>query len=132
MTEELHFDIHQDHREWTSDLEMWMLDLKMWEEEIEALNNSLIYIGQAVEQHADGMQVHRTMLREHMERITKHEKDITYLPEGSDLDGELTEAHQQEARRHKVQRDAHERIKKFHHKVMVLTKELRKSLEVLE
>ncbi len=132
MKEKLHMDIHQDHRTWKSDLEMWTLDIRMWEEELKALNNSLVYIGQAVREHEEGLESHKLKLLEHKALINKHETDITYLPEGSRLDVELDVLHDKETANHANQAEVHERLKKFHHKIMVLTKELQKALEVID
>lgn len=132
MTEELHIGLHQDHRKWTSDLEMWAEDLKMWHEELEALNTSLIYIGRAVTEHEEALGSHENSLNGHRKMIVQHEKDITYLPEGSSLDNTLIEVHKKERENHKVQYAAHERLKKFHHRMMVLTKELKQALEVMD
>jgi predicted nucleic acid-binding Zn-ribbon protein len=124
-----HLQMHQEHRTWDSDLQMWSHDLKMWEEEIEALNSALQFINDAIKSHQEALMDHLKALVDHRDRINKHEVDIKYVRESSKLDGELLDMHKDETIQHEIQHRAHERIKKYHHTIMALTKGLKKSLE---
>lgn len=124
-----HLQIHHEHKLWDSDLQMWSLDLKMWNEESQALNHALAFINEAVKKHEEALAFHLKSLMEHQDKLHNHEKDITILVEGTPLDTKLQEEHADEAKRHEVYRDAHERLKRYHHMLMALTKGLKKALE---
>lgn len=129
MKKQDHLQIHQEHRSWDSDLEMWSLDLKMWDEEVEALDNALAFINEAVQKHEESLMDHLKSLVDHRERLNKHELDISVLIEGTSLDAKLLESHTTEAKHHEIYRHAHERLKRYHHTMMALTKGLKKALE---
>lgn len=124
-----HFQIHHEHRLWDSDLQMWSTDLKMWDEEIEALNSALDFIQEAVKKHEEALMDHLKSMMNHLDRLNQHEKDISILVEGTTLDDQLQDAHAYEAKQHEIHRHAHERLKRYHHTVMALTKGLKKALE---
>lgn len=124
-----HLKIHQDHRLWDSDLQMWSIDLKMWDEEAEALNRAQSYINEAITKHEEALMDHLKSLMDHRDRLNQHEKDITILVEGSPLDSKLLAEHVKEGKRHEIYRHAHERLKRYHHTIMALTKGLKKALE---
>lgn len=124
-----HLKIHQDHLKWKSDLEMWSLDLKMWEDEIKTLKDSLSFIEEAVKNHEDSLMDHIKSLMDHHEKLDHHEKDITFLIEGSTLDTKLVEYHDLEDIQHEINRNAHERLKRYHHTVVALTNGLKKAFE---
>ncbi|WP_350101366.1 hypothetical protein [Fulvivirga sp.] len=124
-----HLKIHQDHCRWESDLEMWSLDLKMWEEESEALNDTLSFITEAIKNHEESLMDHLKTLIDHRNKLNQHEKDITFLIEGTPLDDKLRESHTNEDKYHEIYRNAHERLKRYHHTLIALTKGLKKALE---
>lgn len=129
MNKHNHLKTHQDHGRWESDLEMWSLDLKMWEEEAVALNDALSFITEAVKKHEESLMDHLKTLMDHRDKLNQHEKDITYLIEGTPLDDKLMESHNLEDKQHEIYRNAHERLKRYHHTLIALTKGLKKALE---
>jgi hypothetical protein len=120
--------IHQEHTSWVSDLQMWSKDLRICYEEMEALKETLEFINDAVKSHEDGLMDHLKMLIDHSNKLNKHEREILYIVEGTGLDSKLTDLHKGEANHHDIYRDAHERLKKYHHTVMTRARSFKKSL----
>ena len=129
MESTTHLNMHRDHAIWQSDLSMWTHDLKMWEQEIEGLEQVLSFFEEAVRQHKITLVDHVRVLAEHKARLQRHEIDLSIVKEGTKLDLELSDEHEAEHLRHKEQRRAHERLKKYHHSVVTLSKSLKKALE---
>ena len=126
-----HLKIHKEHTNWVSDLQMWSLDLKMWEEEMDALKKTLQFINDAVKYHEEGLMDHLKMLIDHRNRLNQHERDIKFVVEGTGLDTKLSDLHKDEAYHHERYMEAHERLKKYHHKLMAMTRGLKKAIEAV-
>lgn len=123
-----HLQAHQDHRSWDSDIKMWSHDIKMWEQEVEALGDAVNFINKAIQNHEEALESHYQALVQHHDRLIKHEVDIKYVREGSLLDDQMLETHKDEGAEHEIQRLAHERLKRYHHTIMALTKTLKEAL----
>jgi hypothetical protein len=74
---------------------------------------------------------HLKMLIDHSNRLNQHERDIKFVVEGTSLDTKLSDMHHDEATHHEIYRDAHERLKRYHHEVMTITRGLKKTLEAV-
>lgn len=127
-----HLQIHRDHLAWESDIKMWSHDIKMWQQESDALEDALDFIHKAVSSHEDALTSHYNALVDHHNRLNQHEVDIKYVREGTLLDSGMLDLHKDEAAEHELQRKAHERLKRYHHTVMALTKSLQTALKSIE
>ena len=122
-----HIKVHQDHKAWESDIIMWQQDIKMWNQEADALQLALDYITAAVDKHVKGITEHESKIVSHREKLNRHELDLKYMDEGKLP--EVRHKHQEEAEIHLRQYEKHELLKRYHHKIMVLTKSLKETLE---
>ncbi|MCG8322646.1 MAG: hypothetical protein MI921_24310 [Cytophagales bacterium] len=121
--------MHQDHTVWESEIRMWQEDLKFWKKELNQLKEDLIVIASAAEKHLEATDHHEKSIAEHHSFLQKHETDLSILLENTGLDRELAARHLNEQQKHNLQKDAHERIKKYHHTIVALCKALRKAIE---
>lgn len=127
-----HLQLHQEHGKWDSDVKMWMEDIKIWKEEMVALTEALRFIEEAVHNHKSALKSHSDSILFHQNELQHHERDMRYVLEGSNIDRELLGDHQKEAARHALQFNAHERLKRYHHSVMTLTKSLKMAIASIE
>jgi hypothetical protein len=124
-----HISMHKDHAIWQSDISMWSHDLKMWEQEMESLEQVISLFEEALKQHKLTLLEHVRVLAEHRTRLDRHEIDLGLITEGSKIDQDLGKEHEAEAERHISQRRAHERLKRYHHSLITISKNLQKALE---
>lgn len=121
--------MHEDHVQWKSDMTMWQQDIRMWYQELEALRSALQSITKACNDHESGIDAHAHRIETFQNEIRQDELNLGMIePSGLPDLGEL-KLHQEKARQHAKQKDAHERLKKYHHHVMVVTKNMKKALE---
>jgi len=121
--------MHHDHVLWNSDIEMWHQDVSIWKQELEALKNAMISIELTIENHEKSIDAHLMTIDEHRKRLAKHDLDLALISPGSRSDMELADSHEDERGRHSIQKEAHERLKKYHHQTMVHVKSLKKALD---
>lgn len=129
MNTKNHLEMHHDHLFWKSEYGMWFDDLKIWQEELKELNDDLNQIRKAVNYHAESLESHKSAIFNHKLFADKHELDLSLLTEGSVANQELCESHEKEYEKHLAQKVAHEKIKKYHHTVLSVTKGLKKVIE---
>ena len=128
MNTKTHLELHNEHLLWKSDLNMWLSDLDIWEHEMGELLDNLRIIEKAIDRHVEAYQRHMRAITEHELDINKHELDLKLLAEGSEYDQRLNYDHQLQAQRHLLQKEAHQRLKKFHYNLAGLISKLRNSL----
>ena len=121
--------MHSDHRAWNSDIEMWSQDVRMWYQELEALRNAMEYIQNAFENHELGIDAHIRSINQHQDLLNKHELDLSLIKESDGFYEELEAVHKREAVKQNAQRAAHERLKRYHHQILVLVKGLKEALQ---
>ena len=124
-----HLSMHQEHRSWRQDNAFWVDDLKIWDKEIADLEKKLAYMQKAVQNHTQAYHKHRDLILEQGDRLDVHEKEMSLLVEGSSTDLAISPAHLDEGHRHEQLRSAHERLKKYHHQIIVVAKGLVKALD---
>lgn len=129
MQSKTHAELHHQHLQWKSDLEMWLTDLEIWEKEMSNLLDNLRIIEKAIHNHVDSYEKHQRAILEHELDINKHELDLTLLVEGSEYDERLNSEHQLHEQRHLLQKESHQRLKHYHYTLAGLINQLRRSLE---
>ncbi|MGB7347236.1 MAG: hypothetical protein WBD20_23640 [Pirellulaceae bacterium] len=123
---------HADHRYWQSDLDMWAEDVVYWKgEQADAL--------QELQQIAAEIREHGKALDDHNEKIVTlgtglhaHEKELAaFMQTGVEggMHEEFGSYHDRHAADHAQQRQAHERIKKHHHRAMAQVAILKAAME---
>lgn len=124
-----HFHMYQDHKLWKSESNMWLHDIANWDKESEHAVSELKQIIEDLHNHMSAYENHRKAIMEEIELLGKHEKDLVELEEGSETDIKLANYHYRIGEKHKNFQQAHERIKKYHHKMMALISSLKKAIE---
>ncbi|MEL7004472.1 MAG: hypothetical protein AAFN93_17325 [Bacteroidota bacterium] len=127
-----HTQMHEEHKVWTSDVNMRLHDIKIWEEELSALNSSMEIIRNRILDHEMLIGNHSKRLEYHKDLISEHDTTMVMLEEGSNLDEQLCESHDVGALRHEKLKSAHGKIKQYQRGVMVSVKDLRGTLEDFE
>lgn len=124
-----HLSMHQDHKVWRTENALWVDDLRMWDKEIDELTKQMEHIKQAVDNHVDAYHKHQEQILTQGNRLDQHEQEMAFLEEGSQTDNALIPDHSKENELHDKLRQAHERVKKYHHQVVVVVKGLTKALD---
>ena len=121
--------MHKDHLNWNSEVGMWEQDIRMWYQELESLGNALESIQAACEEHEKGLDAHLRAIREHSSSFQLDESYLAMIEPNTYPDNEVTAIHNEKSKHHQIHKDAHLRLKQYHHLVMVLTKQMKKVLE---
>jgi hypothetical protein len=124
-----HFDMHKDHIVWDSDCKIWLEDLDKWDFEIDEIQKNLKAVRRYLKYHNKSLKKHRETIMAHKEKEVSHEAMLSALEEHSPVDEAMAMDHQAETRFHFLQKDAHERLKKYHHQIAALTAGLKKAIE---
>jgi septal ring factor EnvC (AmiA/AmiB activator) len=122
--------MHSEHKQWESDIAMWKDDARMWQKELKQVQSELKELKERLSDHRKGLAEHVKALRKHARTSGGHEHALAEYEtggEGEDLIA-LAKSHGQEIDRHALVRDAHERIKKYHHTVLAEWSHFFKSL----
>ncbi len=80
-----------------------------------------------------GLKEHAKTIHQHQEQVVHHEQLIADLerserPASSEIEARMADGHDREAQHHAQMRDAHERLKRFHHRAMAQLSVVLKSL----
>ena len=123
---------HADHRYWQSELEMWREDVANWKHEqadalveLEQIANEIRENAKSLDEHDEKVIVLGTGLR-------AHEKELAELVKTgveTDMHDDFCSYHQRHSADHARQREAHERIKKHHHRAMAQVAMLKAAME---
>ena len=134
MTSITHETMHHEHRLWDSEIGAWRDDLRAFQHELSAAARELSQLEEAFKKHNMILQRHAASIRLDELEADAHEHALTEFEKGGE--GQelipLARKHLDEAARQDKQREAHEKLKRRHHEVMLrwraLWKALRKSL----
>ncbi|MEM6361473.1 MAG: hypothetical protein AAF731_15380 [Bacteroidota bacterium] len=97
--------------------------MKHRELELIALSEALVYINDVIKKHEEAILKYKKAICQHYWFVNKHETDLPLVSEReSELGEEMNRKHKDKAESHRLQMDAHERFKRYHHSVLVLTK----------
>jgi ribosome-binding ATPase YchF (GTP1/OBG family) len=131
MTTHTHSVLHADHRLWQEEIEMWQIDLEEWEKErVKLLAELEVALGAEV----SGLKNHAQTIEQQREKVLQHEQfladvDRSLRPISNEIEARLADAHDQEITNHARTREAHERLKRFHHRAMAKLSVVLKSLD---
>jgi len=112
--------LHSDHKHWRNEIKMWRDDLEEWkQEQAQLLSDIEIALGANVA----GLKEHAGSIGEHEKNVVHHEHFIaecerSATPPPRNVANLFTEDHEKEASKHAGIRQAHERIKRHHHRAM--------------
>jgi septal ring factor EnvC (AmiA/AmiB activator) len=122
--------MHGEHKQWEADIAMWRDDVRMWQKELKQVRSELKELKDRLSEHRKALAAHLRGLRKQTRTLGGHEHALAEYETGGvgeDLVA-LAKAHGQEIDRHTLQREAHERIKKYHHVVIAQWSHFFKSL----
>jgi len=116
MIDTLTRDMHVEHLNWQTDVSLWKDELDLWRKELARASDDLRRAEQALEGLAQSLDRHTLQLLKEEQEVRRHERAIALDTE--DGYGQLIPPpsnHTAEADRHRKARDAHERLKRYHH-----------------
>lgn len=117
MSENLHIQMHVDHTHWFSEGEFWRGDIRVWNTEIDQALRDVERLTAALRAQSEALHAHFEAIGKHEQEIRSHERSLAGYEKGGT--GEeliaLAKAHDKERELQAATRQAHERIKKFHH-----------------
>ncbi len=121
--------MHKDHINWVSEIEMWEQDIRMWYQELEALRNALTSIKEACEEHEKGLDAHLRSIKRQHGSVQLAESYLAMIEPGGYPDADLNTKHEEKRRLQIIHRDAHDRLKRYQHLIMILTRQMKNLLE---
>ncbi|HVK11432.1 MAG TPA: hypothetical protein VM597_21865 [Gemmataceae bacterium] len=125
MTSTLNQDLHADHRAWLADLSLWQDDVREWRAELGRALDDLRAAEGLLRAHAQGIDEHAVELDAEEEAVRQHECGIVLVERAGGLEAG---PHDDQAARHPRRREAHERLKKYHHTVLARVSLLLKAI----
>jgi hypothetical protein len=112
--------LHFDHKHWRNEILLWRDDLEEWrKEQARLLADIEIALGANVaglKEHAGSIGSHEGHLLQHEHSISECERASTPRPDA--VATIFTDDHEEEAKRQEQLRQAHERMKRYHHRSM--------------
>ncbi|MEX2286399.1 MAG: hypothetical protein WD648_04865 [Planctomycetaceae bacterium] len=119
MTTKTHAELHADHMHWRNEIKMWRDDIEEWKKEQAKLFCEMEI---ALGANAAGLKEHAGSVNRHEASIVHHEHFIAECERSTTSPGNagavLAEDHKKEVGKHDGLREAHERIKRYHHRAM--------------
>jgi hypothetical protein len=126
-----HLEMHEEHRYWLSEHALWRDDVSIWEEEARKAVEDLKKVEAALRDHEEALRSHAETLGREEARLRKHEHELAEFEKGTGGTNDLiamARGHQGEGDRHGELRQAHERIKRYHHTIIAQCALLLKAL----
>jgi hypothetical protein len=122
--------MHADHRTWAMALSQWQDDLALWHRELIQAGEELRQAGAVLDAHAGGLDSHARLLRREAEEVEDHEHLMACVARHqADHDRVAqTGGHDAEAARYARLREAHERLKRYHHQLLAKVSVLAKAV----
>jgi len=129
MIDTLTRDLHSEHRDWESDASLWKDELETWLKELSRASGDLRRAERALEAHAQVPDRHTLDLLPEERDVRRHERAMAQVAGGGRAQPVLPPGdHTAAAERHRKMRDAHERLKKYHHTVLARVAVLLKAI----
>lgn len=122
MTTALHSEMHQDHLVWKAESDLWCDEVDFWRTETDRMEQQLREMLELLGSHRDAMREHRAAIERRRESEDLHELQLALYEMGEaglELPG-LSKVHQQTAAEQVRQRDAHVRLRRYHHTLAAL------------
>ncbi|MFM7055931.1 MAG: hypothetical protein ACKO2P_03305 [Planctomycetota bacterium] len=122
MTTALHSEMHQDHLVWKSESGLWCDEVELWNTETDQMEQQLREMLELLGSHREALRDHRATIDRRRESEDLHELQLALYEMGEaglELPG-LAKVHQQTALEQVRQRDAHARLRRYHHTLATL------------
>ena len=130
VPDNLHQQMHADHRLYQNETSLWLDDLRGWEQEQHEAAKSIDDVKAIFQKQIESLQTHAAAVRLHDQTLAQHEKALAGYEQGEggmELPA-LAKAHTAQTERHAQQRAAHERLRRLHHAIIVQWNLVRKTL----
>lgn len=122
MSTALHTDMHQDHAAWKSEAALWSDEVQFWNGETNRMEQQLREMLELLESHREALRAHQTTITRRQQSEDLHELQLALYEMGEaglELPG-LAKVHQQAGEEQIRQRDAHARLRRYHHTLAAL------------
>lgn len=146
MTKLTHAEMHLDHKQWQSELDIWLKDTAAWHtqyqnalselKEIERVieNPGTKRIQRVIKDHDRALEHHKELIELYQEEIKLHDKGIVdHMHMSADEEyishDRLVNSHLDYRKKQAIQREVHERIKNDYHEIMTELAILKKQIE---
>lgn len=115
-----HLVLHREHKRWMSENTMWRQDIAAWQRELKQARADLAEIEKALRAQEKALQTHAAAIRCYEQNMAEHEHALAEFERGQSGDKLLamSASHEKEAKKHYQQRQAHERVKAYQHKLV--------------
>ncbi len=124
--------IHSETQQWLGESAMWRDDLAIWQKEIDHALGELQVLEDASREYRQELQDHLEIVAAEGQYLRNQEHALANLERGRSTDElellRLAKLHRENAGVHAQQRQAHERLKKHHHALMIHWSALLKTL----
>jgi hypothetical protein len=130
MSSQSHIEMHREHGTWRKDDDLWRDELAIWEGKINAAIEALPRLELALREYAKKLQRHGSSVRLSELDFNVHEETLAEFERGAIPEDPVVQAqeHVREWEGHRVQREAHEKIKTQQRKIMSRWKRLMSAL----
>ncbi|MGD9715396.1 MAG: hypothetical protein AB7V46_25585 [Thermomicrobiales bacterium] len=108
-----HLVLHREHKRWMSENTMWRQDIAAWQRELKQARADLAEIEKALQTHAAAIRCYEQNMAEHEHALAEFERG-----QSGDKLLAMSASHEKEAKKHYQQRQAHERVKSYQHKLV--------------
>lgn len=128
-----HLRMHQEHREWLSEIKTWEDDLVQWEAESRKMSAELRELESILEAHTRVLVAHSEAILAHHQMLAKHEHVLAQFEQGGAGDELIgcSCAHHEESEKHLRQKACHETTKHLHRKLVGQWEHLHKAISQL-
>ena len=122
MTTALHTDMHADHAAWKSESSLWCDEVQFWNGETDRMEQQLREMLELLESHREALRSHQSAIARRQQSEDLHELQLALYEMGEaglELPG-LAKVHQQAGDEQVRQREAHARLRRYHHTLAAL------------
>mgnify|MGYP001034689609 CR=1 FL=1 len=113
--------VEADYRQWDYVHSTWRVDIERWRREHESALAQLAKLQEIIRLHGDALNSHAEAVERHHQSLQDNARAMSEYQSqggGEGVQQRMASHHNELAEQHEAQRDAHERIKKYHHTVM--------------
>lgn len=131
MTADIHATMHHEHQAWEAENSLWRDDIRAWQHELAQVLASLKDVEGLLNSHGEALRTHAAAIRLWEMESATHEHALVDFEKGASGEELLPMAkkHQTETTKQTQHRDAHERIKHYHHALIARANQLIKALQ---
>lgn len=125
-----HFEMHTDHKQWTSKETLWQDEARIWLDEMDKALAEAKKLETILNEHRSALQAHLEKVHSLRQHRVPHEHALAEYEQGGDGGNLIAMAskHEHEAEEHYQLYQEHERVKRHHHTAVAYWRLLFKAL----